>query len=40
MWNYKVIYRLYDKQVGQWSEVVSVTVGGRRAPILWGRGSE
>ncbi|MCX7110112.1 MAG: hypothetical protein NTX45_08280 [Proteobacteria bacterium] len=28
VWNYKAIYRLHDEQVGQWSDVVSVTVGG------------
>ena len=27
VWNYKAIYRLHDEQVGQWSDVVSVTVG-------------
>ncbi|MFZ4700565.1 MAG: hypothetical protein ACOYMG_11005 [Candidatus Methylumidiphilus sp.] len=27
IWNYKAIYRLHDEQVGQWSDVVSVTVG-------------
>ena len=29
VWNYKAIYRLHDEQVGQWSDVVSVTVGVR-----------
>ena len=28
VWNYKAIYRFHDEQVGQWSDVVSVTVGG------------
>ncbi|MCX7113490.1 MAG: hypothetical protein NTX45_26005 [Proteobacteria bacterium] len=28
VWNYKAIYRLHDEQVGQWSDVISVTVGG------------
>jgi len=27
VWNYKAIYRFHDEQVGQWSDVVSVTVG-------------
>ena len=27
-WRYKAIYRLHDEQVGQWSDVISVTVGG------------
>ena len=28
VWKYKAIYRLRDAQVGQWSDVVSVAVGG------------
>ena len=28
MWKYKAIYRLHDEQVGQWSDVISVSVGG------------
>ena len=28
MWKYKAIYRLHDEQVGQWSDVISVYVGG------------
>ncbi len=28
VWKYKAIYRLHDEQVGQWSDVLSVTVGG------------
>jgi hypothetical protein len=28
VWKYKAIYRQRDDQVGQWSDVVSVTVGG------------
>jgi len=28
VWKYKAIYRYHDEQVGQWSDVVSVTVGG------------
>ena len=28
VWKYKAIYRLRDAQVGQWSGVVSVAVGG------------
>lgn len=28
VWSYRAIYRLKDKQVGQWSDVVSVTVTG------------
>jgi hypothetical protein len=28
VWKYKAIYRLNDEQVGQWSDVVSVTVAG------------
>ena len=27
-WKYKAIYRLHDEQVGQWSDVISVTVSG------------
>jgi hypothetical protein len=27
-WKYKVIYRLHDEQVGQWSAFVSLAVGG------------
>ena len=27
IWKYKAIYRLHDEQVGQWSDVLSVTVG-------------
>ena len=30
VWNYKAIYRFHDEQVGQWSDVLSVTVGDRR----------
>jgi hypothetical protein len=26
VWKYKAIYRLHDEQVGQWSDVISVTV--------------
>ena len=28
IWKYKAIYRLHDEQVGQWSDVISVYVGG------------
>lgn len=28
LWKYKAIYRLHDEQVGQWSDVLSTTVGG------------
>jgi len=28
MWKYKAIYRLSDEQIGQWSAVVSIVVGG------------
>jgi hypothetical protein len=28
VWSYKAIYRADDAQVGQWSQVVSVAVGG------------
>jgi len=28
IWKYKAIYRLHDEQVGQWSDVVSVSVAG------------
>ena len=28
IWKYKAIYRLHDEQVGQWSDVISVMVGG------------
>ncbi|MDD5036976.1 MAG: hypothetical protein PHE55_19795 [Methylococcaceae bacterium] len=28
VWRYRAIYRLNDAQVGQWSDVISVTVGG------------
>jgi hypothetical protein len=28
LWKYRAIYRLNDAQVGQWSDVISVTVGG------------
>ena len=28
LWKYKAVYLLHDEQVGQWSDVVSVTVGG------------
>ena len=28
MWKYKAIYWLHDEQVGQWSDVISVSVGG------------
>ena len=28
LWKYKAIYRLHDEQVGQWSDVISVSVGG------------
>lgn len=28
VWKYKAIYRYHDEQVGQWSDVISVTVGG------------
>jgi len=27
-WKYKAIYRLNDEQVGQWSAVASIAVGG------------
>ena len=27
IWKYKAIYRLHDEQVGQWSDVLSITVG-------------
>ncbi|MDD4928370.1 MAG: hypothetical protein PHP85_03705 [Gallionella sp.] len=27
-WRYKAIYRLHDEQVGQWSDVMSIAVGG------------
>lgn len=27
-WKYKAIYRLHDEQVGQWSDVMSISVGG------------
>jgi hypothetical protein len=27
-WKYKAIYRLHDAQVGQWSDVMSISVGG------------
>lgn len=28
IWKYRAIYRLNDEPVGQWSDVISVTVGG------------
>jgi len=28
LWKFKAIYRLADEQVGSWSDVVSITVGG------------
>ena len=28
MWKYKAIYRFHDEQVGEWSDVLSVVVGG------------
>ena len=28
VWKYKAIYRLNDEQVGQWSDVASVSVMG------------
>lgn len=28
LWKYKAIYRLRDLQVGQWSDVLSIPVGG------------
>jgi hypothetical protein len=28
VWSYKAIYRADDAQVGQWSQVVTVAVGG------------
>ena len=28
VWKYKAIYRLHDEQIGQWSDVLSITVGG------------
>ena len=28
VWKYKAIYRLKDEQVGQWSDVISVSVMG------------
>jgi hypothetical protein len=28
VWKYKAIYRLHDEQVGNWSDVISTTVGG------------
>ncbi len=28
VWKYKAIYRLHDEQVGQWSDILSITVGG------------
>jgi hypothetical protein len=28
LWKYKAIYRLHDEQVGQWSDVASMVVGG------------
>ncbi|MEI6336175.1 MAG: hypothetical protein WCS87_16570 [Methylococcaceae bacterium] len=28
IWKYKAIYRLHDEQVGQWSDMISVMVGG------------
>ena len=28
LWKYKAIYRLHDELVGQWSDVISVSVGG------------
>jgi len=28
IWKYKAIYRLHDEPVGQWSDVLSVSVGG------------
>jgi len=28
IWKYKAIYRYHDQQVGQWSDVVSITVSG------------
>ena len=28
LWKYKAIYRLHDEQVGLWSDVVSIAVGG------------
>ncbi|MEI6145905.1 MAG: hypothetical protein D0531_04455 [Methylococcales bacterium] len=27
VWKYRAIYRLHDEQVGQWSDVLSITVG-------------
>ena len=27
-WRYKAIYRLHDEQAGQWSDVMSISVGG------------
>ena len=28
LWKYKAIYRFHDEQVGEWSDVLSVVVGG------------
>ena len=28
VWRYKAIYRFHDEQVGEWSDVLSVMVGG------------
>ncbi|MCX7108828.1 MAG: hypothetical protein NTX45_01620 [Proteobacteria bacterium] len=28
MWKYKAIYRLHVEPVGQWSDVMSISVGG------------
>ncbi len=28
VWKYKAIYRYHDEQVGEWSDVLSVVVGG------------
>ena len=28
LWKYKAIYRYHDEQVGEWSDVISIVVGG------------
>ena len=28
IWHYKAIYILHDKRAGEWSNIISVTVGG------------
>ena len=28
VWRYRAIYLLHDAQVGQWSDIINVTLGG------------